>query len=100
MSWYIFKTGIQVSLSCMDSWLLGGTVWYSTWNRSLNHTWLRATPVASAHPWELEALYTFEDVPSGHQYFVTKPLVPLKFLSHFSLGFCNCTMDSPFLPSL
>lgn len=99
MLWCIFWTSRPGFLSYVHPWLLGGTVWSSTWDRSLNHDWLHVTPGALVHPWELKALHTFEDVPFGHEYFGTSPFVPLKFLL-FSLGFCSCTIDSPFLPFL
>lgn len=70
MLWYIFRTGSQVSLSYVNSWMLGGSNWYSAWDIPLNHTWLHVTPVLFAHPWELGTLQRSEDVASGHEYFV------------------------------
>lgn len=51
--WFILRTRSWVSLSYVNSWMLGGVIWYSTWDKSLNHTWLCVTPVAFSQPWEL-----------------------------------------------
>lgn len=68
MQWWILGLAARFPFPV---WLLGGTIWLLYTGQIPKSQLAACYSVASAYPWALEALPTCEDVPSGHEYFVT-----------------------------